>query len=296
MMAFLQLMRLPTLFTALADIFAGYVLAHRGLETVVSFSWLLAASGGLYLSGMVWNDVFDVAQDHRERPTRPIPSGRVSRGLAILLAVALMTFGLTAAWQAGHSSFLVAIAIAGMVLLYDAIAKKSLLGPLAMGGCRFLNIMLGASTVGWQELQEPRLMLMASAIGLYIAGVTWFARNEASTSQRWQLIGALVVVNLGIALEALMMFFTKSPSDDRRLAVSLMILVMIAASVNRVVWGAIRSGESRAIQRSIGHLLLSLIMLDAAAVYWQMGPSPLPFAVALLVTPAILLKRWVPMT
>ena len=46
------------------------------------FLLLLLASACLYCGGMVWNDYFDRAQDKLERPSRPIPSGRVSPGEA----------------------------------------------------------------------------------------------------------------------------------------------------------------------------------------------------------------------
>ena len=89
MLGYLQLVRLPTVFTAMADIILGYALTHRfvdsdGSEHVQKFLGLLAASCCLYMSGMVFNDVFDLQQDTAERPNRPIPSGRVSRKSAII--------------------------------------------------------------------------------------------------------------------------------------------------------------------------------------------------------------------
>ncbi|MBM4075479.1 MAG: hypothetical protein FJ267_07530, partial [Planctomycetes bacterium] len=105
MLAFLQLVRLPTVFTAMADIFLGYALTHRyivgpppeGWDNPSKFFGLLIASCCLYLSGMVFNDVFDRKQDAIERPSRPIPSGRVSLRTAILLGVILMAVGVVSA-------------------------------------------------------------------------------------------------------------------------------------------------------------------------------------------------------
>ena len=57
-----------------------------------------------------------------------------------------------------------------------------------MGGCRLLNVLLGAST-GLPLLGEWNVvgfgvphLIVAGGIGLYIAGVTWFARTEAGTA------------------------------------------------------------------------------------------------------------------
>lgn len=68
MYAILQLLRLPTLFTAMADIFLGYVLTHRVLDPWPEFVGLLLASSGLYLAGMVFNDIFDRVQDAAKHP------------------------------------------------------------------------------------------------------------------------------------------------------------------------------------------------------------------------------------
>ena len=73
-----QLVRLPNVFTAFADILLG-ALATGGVgEHRYEVAFLLLASGCLYCGGMVWNDFFDIEQDRRERPFRPLPSGRIS--------------------------------------------------------------------------------------------------------------------------------------------------------------------------------------------------------------------------
>ncbi len=78
MRAYLQLVRLPAVFTAMADIVLGFVLANGALSPFPEFAALLCASSALYLAGMVFNDFFDRRIDAVERPKRPIPSGRVS--------------------------------------------------------------------------------------------------------------------------------------------------------------------------------------------------------------------------
>lgn len=75
--AYLQLMRFPAVFTALADICLGFLLTHSTLAPAADFALLAIGSSGLYLAGMVFNDFFDRHLDARERPGRPIPSGRI---------------------------------------------------------------------------------------------------------------------------------------------------------------------------------------------------------------------------
>ncbi|MBR4318381.1 MAG: UbiA family prenyltransferase [Kiritimatiellae bacterium] len=71
-----ELLRLPNLFTVPGDILAGWVLAGmRGAFPVLP----IIASLCLYSAGLLLNDACDAKIDAHERPSRPIPSGRVKR-------------------------------------------------------------------------------------------------------------------------------------------------------------------------------------------------------------------------
>ena len=88
-LAYARLLRLPNVFTALADIALGAFAAGRD-QISWSIAALAAASACLYCAGMVWNDVFDIEQDARERPFRPLPSGQIAPRTATMLALTLM--------------------------------------------------------------------------------------------------------------------------------------------------------------------------------------------------------------
>src|SRR5436309_12019196 len=118
-----QLIRLPNVFTALADIILGALASTEFAGSSLSGSWevklalLLAASACLYSGGMVWNDFFDLEQDKRERPFRPIASGRVSRRSAGWIGAALLAAGLALAAGAGAAFLAGSLVVA--ILLYD---------------------------------------------------------------------------------------------------------------------------------------------------------------------------------
>src|SRR5438552_6585860 len=96
-----QLLRLPNVFTAFADILLGTLAVGTLLARPFDSLLLMLASGCLYCGGMVWNDYFDFAEDKRERPFRPLPSGKISRRTADWLGTGLLLVGISTAALAG---------------------------------------------------------------------------------------------------------------------------------------------------------------------------------------------------
>lgn len=93
---------------------------------------------------------FNVKQDQAERLNRPRTiAGRVSLLTAVILGALLMAGGVAAASTVAPWSLVVACCLIPAILGYDAILKRTPLGPLGLGLCRFLNVMLGASDYGW---------------------------------------------------------------------------------------------------------------------------------------------------
>jgi len=303
----LRLARVPAVFTALADIFAGFLLTHTHWQPLSTFFLLAGASAALYLSGMVFNDVFDVSRDRRERPGRPIPSGAISASSAAMFGSILMATGLALAAGVGINSLWVAIILSLAILLYDGGLKRTWLGPLSMGTCRFLNLLLGASAAAetFPEIWAMPQIWVATAMGVYIIGVTWFARSEAGISPRLHLLGGLVVLNLGLLLLAswileLPQYWGLQPgpvgADDT--LPMLLFWGIVTISLNRRAIGAIADPQPRYVQGAVGLMLLSIITLDAMIIYFRLGPAGLPFALTTLalIFPAMLLKRWISMT
>src|SRR5947199_1133016 len=136
-LAYAQLVRLPNVFTALADIGMAALVSRALPAYAAAVVLLLLASSCLYCAGMVWNDYFDQEQDRRERPFRPLPSGRASPGEAVRLAGGLMAAGAGCAFLAGSTSFTISLLLIGAVLLYDCCLKRFWAGPIGMGVCRF---------------------------------------------------------------------------------------------------------------------------------------------------------------
>src|SRR5208282_981035 len=101
-----------------------------------------------------WNDFFDLEQDRRERPFRPLPSAKISQGSAGYFGAALLAAGVGLAGLAGLlggarlAPLVIACLLVAAILLYDAWLKRTWAGPGSMGTCRFLNVLLGLSVAG----------------------------------------------------------------------------------------------------------------------------------------------------
>jgi 4-hydroxybenzoate polyprenyltransferase len=302
---YLQLCRFPAVFTAMADIFLGFLLVHVTLAPVHEFGLLLAASSCLYLAGMVFNDVFDRRVDAVERPNRPIPSGRISLPQAVVFGSTLITAGLVAAAIAGLSSLAVAALLVACIFAYDGLLKHTPLGPAAMGGCRFLNVILGASSAGfrWTAPWQLPHVYIAAALGIYVAGVTWFARKEAARSSRGSLLAAAALVNLGLALLLVLSYgvwsryLSWNGAPEARTS-SLLLLAMVTVIVNRRIVAAIADPSPRLVQAAVKVMLLSIITLDAAVIYAKLGSEGFVLAATtvMLLAPSLAIRRWLYVT
>lgn len=338
LMPYLQLVRLPTVFTAVADILLGFALTtgvfintpdnpdgpinldaamvdvgeSAGMEAdnelakpksewVWELSWLIAASACLYLSGMVFNDVFDRKADAEDRPEAPIPSGKVSVTVAAMLGVGLMAAGLGASYMVGINKPIGQfhpLAVAGMlcvaILLYDFVLKRTPIAPVMMGGCRFLNIILGASTLTpfWLVFSRPQLVV-GIGLGVFVMGVTWFARTETRDSNRWQLGLATVLVNAGIGT---LIYITKAWPGEVSWVNVAFVLAFVALILDRRLFAAISDPSPHKVQIAVKSMLMSLVVLDATMIYWKTENVTVSCLTVGLLIPSLVLSRWIRVT
>jgi 4-hydroxybenzoate polyprenyltransferase len=297
MRAYLQLVRAPNVFTAAADVLAGFLLTHERLAPALPLALLLAASCLLYMAGMVLNDYFDREQDAHERPFRPIPSGRVSARTALALGLGMMAAGVASAWTASLVAGdwrpgIVASLLAAAVLAYDGAVKQTPLGPLAMGACRSLNVLLGMS-VSLGPLGAAHAAV-ALGVGLYIVGVTVFARSEAAESGRGPLTLGLAVLLLGIAAVASLPVWITGrelpPFDPPpNWYVFWALLAMLLG------WRCLRAildPVPQRVQTAVRGAIFSLVIIDAGAVM-AVHDVYHGVLVLLLLVPMLTLGRWI---
>jgi 4-hydroxybenzoate polyprenyltransferase len=304
--AYLELFRLPNVFTAIADVALGFMLTHTALvgddfSVLVTFVLLMTASCFLYTAGMVLNDAFDAEIDAAQRPHRPIPSGRVTPTTARWLGNQMLLIGVALGWTTGWLSGswfcgVVVSLLAVCVYAYDAVLKSTPLGPLAMGGCRMLNVLLGASAAAtaWHTLHWA----VAGGLGVYIVGVTWFARTEARVSSRPHLVGATAVMIVGLAVIASYpaliggdVMPEYQPKYFQPLRWFGMWAALAAVIIGRCGLAIVRP-TPRFVQMAVKGCIQSLVIVDAAAVYALRGPW-CAIGILLLLVPTMYLGRWI---
>lgn len=288
-MAWAQLIRLPNVFTVLADVSAAFLLVSHGPSPVARFALVVAAGVSLYWAGMVLNDVFDIDRDRQERPSRPIPAGHISLARAKAVGWGLLLLGVLLAGLSGYvpamghdTSWLpaaVGFSLAAMVVAYDGPLKSTPAAPVAMGSCRFLSFLLGASPVvtsaGEHGLFPAYLIGIAAGFGLYIVGITAMARREAAGGFSINLPFGFVMMLLGAAglafapqLADRPMGWHMSPAKVFPAMIGMIALPVVIRGLRAVI-----DPTPAKIQTTIRIGILTIIPLAASFAFLGAGPA-----------------------
>ncbi len=128
-----RLVRGPNLLIAAAGILAGGWIALRAIAFPKEL--LFAALSGITIGavGNTWNDLRDVAADRVNRPERPLPAGRVTRGSADLIVFAGTLLSIAFAALVSGTQVLAALAALAVMFVYSPLLKpRPLLGNVAV--------------------------------------------------------------------------------------------------------------------------------------------------------------------
>ena len=282
---FLRLMRPANIVTSVADVLAGIAISGYfvNVETDYFPVLLLCMSTiGLYGGGIVFNDVFDAALDKIERPERAIPSGAVKLNEAIFLGIFLLLTGIAAAFFHSVLSGILAALIAFFALLYNKYAKHhSFLGPLNMGLCRGLNLLLGISIIA-ASLNEWYFLGIIPLI--YIFSITMISQGEVHGSNRNKLYSGAFLYLIVISS----MLYLSWPRGQ--VLIALFFIIPFAWRIFRPLFRAIKEPIGKNIGKAVKAGVISLILMDAAwaAVF---GTVIVAILIALLLPVSIWLSK-----
>lgn len=282
---FLRLMRPANIVTSVADILAGVAIsgyflnASNNSQQLVPVLLLCLSTIGLYGGGVIFNDVFDAELDKIERPERSIPRGLITIQEAAGLGIILLVVGILLAFLVSVTSGLLALFIALSALVYDKWGKhQSLLGPINMGLCRGLNLLLGISIV-WHASYHCWYLTFVPVI--YIASITMISRGEVHGGSKSILYGASILY--AVVLAAIMFFAIVKGT----LLFALVFLIPFAWMIYRPLIIAIKDPAGKNIGKAVKAGVIALILMNAA---WAAAFGAFIIAIVIIILLPISLK------
>lgn len=285
---YLQLIRLPNVFTTPSNILAGYFAAVTTTAAAeadgVHLIAIMVSSGLLYIAGIVLNDYFDIEIDKKERPSRPLPSGKISKGYALTIAIVALLIANIIALIVGPISLAISLALTLLIIAYDYQLKYSVLGPFAMGGTRSLNVIFGASPVLLYIDNHSVAIVGVAAASLffYVSSITILSKKEVGKERPNSTLVILIVFGVILAIVPLGMLL--------QFEWTFLLNLSIFAGVTIVTFRQYIAKEVPSVQKAVRNMVISIIILDSVFVT---GTAGLPYGLAtlLLIAPVVVLAK-----
>lgn len=285
---YLQLIRLPNVFTTPSNILAGYFAAVTTTTAAeadgVHLIALMVSSALLYIAGIVLNDYFDIEIDKKERPSRPLPSGKISKGYALTIAIVALLIANIIALIVGPISLAISLALTLLIIAYDYQLKYSVLGPFAMGGTRSLNVIFGASPVLLYIDNHSVAIVGVAAASLffYVSSITILSKKEVGKERPNSTLVILIVFGVILAIVPLGMLL--------QFEWTFLLNLSIFAGVTIVTFRQYIAKEVPSVQKAVRNMVISIIILDSVFVT---GTAGLPYGLAtlLLIAPVVVLAK-----
>ena len=309
--AWAQLVRIPNTLTACADVLAGFTLAagawFQFSGIVPSLVAAALSSICLYWAGMVLNDVNDLAADTAQRRNGPLVSGLIAVGTARKAGWALLLLGIALVSGSAYllpttdtsSPYWIVIAtttvLAIAIVAYDSWLKATPIGPILMGLCRGLNLLvgvsLGACIQSQIDLDWSSICLATVGHVFFVTGITLAARREGLLQQSsGRLAWGWGISVIGVSAIAFCSWWSDrslrlEPHSWFPILVGLLALPWLRRAVV-----SIQSPGVRTLVPAIKQAILSIIFLDAAMALQFGGDLP-GMIVCGLAIPTLALSR-----
>jgi hypothetical protein len=268
---FLQLVRFPGIFTAFSNVLIGYFFSFN--SEIIYLPYLLLTSGLLFCSGMIFNDYFDYSTDKKERPFRPLPSGKISKSNALLIGLTFLIIANISSSFIGFDSLIISLILSCIILFYNFKLKSiSFLGFLSLSTIRMLNVLLGFSIndISFQ------FFLYVIPIGIFVFGISILAKNETKFNllNYKKLNGIFILITITFVSILLINNFQFD---------SLIFLGLFS-------FLSVYSLFFKKIQNQITFQLLLIILLDTILISF-FAPLQFSILVSLLFIPAYIISK-----
>jgi UbiA prenyltransferase family protein len=292
---YLVLVRLPNLFTLPSNILVGMATVSSLAFTLTSFTQfllLVTISVLLYCVGIVLNDLYDFDIDKKERPNRPLPSGKISRRSAIVLVAIFSTLALILSLHVSFSTLVISSILFSVIFGYDKYLKNTQAGPFTIASARVMNILLGTSVSlrsvdSYSQIVTLTFVLIITFV--YVSLIGFISRYEVhgfSDNTKLLLPPSIVAtVIFSIILFTLMGFFKL----ESLIILSLFSFIMI------ISFSRIYRRDSGRTQKIVRNMILSIIVLDSTFLTGIIGIE-LGLVVLTLMAPLLVLANKMYMT
>lgn len=251
---YLQLVRFPGIFTAFSNILLGFFVVQNNNFEWMSLYPLLITSGSLFLAGMALNDYFDFEIDKKERPNRPLPSGKIKKSYAFYIGICFLIIANISAIIVGIQTLVISLIMTGLILAYDKKIKSyNVFGILNLSSIRFLNVILGTTVISL-NLEN---ILYALPIAFFVAGISVLAKKETLPSSKTTEIVTIILVLMAVAY---LLGFTANEDPIHYVFVAILIVGIF------LPYAFFKGASSINTQKKITFLLLGIILLDASLI------------------------------
>ena len=296
---YIILVRLPNIFTAASNILSGYFTIVATVSSsfinlhLLYLVGLMTSSSLLYLAGIVFNDYFDIEIDKKERPTRPLPSGKITKRKALTIAISSMIAANVIALVINWTSFIIAIILTTIIIAYDyGLKHNNITGPIVMGLARSINVILGASpalsTLLLSVTASKMLLFIAISLFLYVVAISILSKKEVSgKATNLIIISSLSIVFVDIAAIAIAGLI----GVFQPVVFAFLVLFSVVMIITfRPILRGLDNLAPIDIRNIIKNMIISIIILDSVFVSGLIG-LPYGFATLLLLVPSVLLSR-----
>jgi 4-hydroxybenzoate polyprenyltransferase len=252
-----------------------------------------------YVGGMWLNDAFDAEIDARERPERPIPSGRVAKSTVLAFGYGMLGFALVilsalafgATGTGGAKLVGVGVLTALGVLAYDRWHKGIAWSPIVMGFCRACLYVMGAFAVS--PTITDGALIPAVLLWGYVIGLTHVARfeNASAVGRTWPTLLLFLPATMFAIFEDFSRISREYPIRTNLLHMG----AVVALSVGWTIFALLTARQGgRAIGRAVVALIAGISLVDATfLVFWRPeAPGAILAALAAFAL-TLVLQRWV---
>jgi len=292
---YLLLIRLPNIFTLPSNILLGFILVSTFTLTITStiqILMLVTISALLYCVGLVLNDLFDYEIDKKERPNRPLASGKISRRIAIIIVTIFTAIALILALLVSVTTFSISLILLAIIFGYDKYLKSTSAGPFTIAAARVTNVILGTTTNISSVDNFPQNILLIFVLTLtfvYVSLIGFLSRYEIKGFSK-NIKSYLLPVTIAGIVSSILVFnlvgFFKYES--------LLILALFSFIMARAIC-KIHKKDSTGIQQTVQLMILSIIILDSIFLTGIAGLT-VGFPVLILLAPLLILARKMYMT